>query len=424
MNPSHRIDEITVENAQQLLTEYPAIVADKLHALDEARYNTIPTALAARDDNSLTKQEVATLVDWKLSHGTFRPTLKKLVEQNSDDDIRSATTTAFESFAKDPHNNIKSSLTTLTQLKGIGPATASLLLSVYDPERAPFFSDELFRWSMYEDKREGGWDRRIKYNPKEYLELFEKMEQVRERLGAVMAVELEKIAYVLGKRAAGDIVAKDTKAGDEPTSKSNDSNMKKRKAEQEADLNHLIESVSLRSNKMRPGQTPSSSSLLLGGQQSSSDLSAELPDEEIQNTAHLIESRTRGFLAALNARDFDPASPPWQYKSPEFLHEGEYLCPSDLDLKGYLDLWRHIRTANPDMFCKITELTTYVDRKAGYAEVFCNMEITGRPTGIIRTSVAILEFRLEKKGKRDPGEWLCLRFRGVRGVDSANTAEG
>lgn len=56
-------------------------------------------------------------------------------------------------------------------------------------------------------------------------------------------------------------------------------------------------------------------------------------------------------------------------------------------------------TANPEMFCKITDLTTYVDREAGYAEVFCNMETTGRPKGIIRTSVAILEFRCEKRGR-------------------------
>ncbi|KAF2166778.1 hypothetical protein M409DRAFT_54566 [Zasmidium cellare ATCC 36951] len=235
MDRSHRIDDITSEPVQQLLTEYPTIVAAKLHVLDEARYNTIPTALAARDENSLTKQEVATLVDWKLSHGTFRPTLKKLVDQNSDDDIRSITTAAFESFAQDPHDNIKSSLTTLTQLKGIGPATASLLLSVFDPERAPFFSDELFRWSMYEDKKANGWDRKIKYTPKEYLELFEKIQQVQKRLGAAKAVDLEKVAYVLGRRATGKSVGKDTKIDNETASKSTHSNLK-RKPEHEAEV--------------------------------------------------------------------------------------------------------------------------------------------------------------------------------------------
>lgn len=236
MEPSHRIDDITIDTVLQLLADYSTTVPNKLHVLDEARYEAIPTALAARDESSLTKQEVATLVDWKLNHGTFRPTLKKLVDQNSENDIRSNTTTAFESFALDPRNNIKSSLTTLTQLKGIGPATASLLLSVLDPERAPFFSDELFRWSMYEEKTGKGWDRKIKYNPKEYLELFEKIQRVLKRLGSVKAVDLERVAYVLGKRGAGNSVTEDLNLKEGPSSKSKGSDFK-RKAKDEVDSN-------------------------------------------------------------------------------------------------------------------------------------------------------------------------------------------
>ncbi|KAF2166779.1 hypothetical protein M409DRAFT_54567 [Zasmidium cellare ATCC 36951] len=186
----------------------------------------------------------------------------------------------------------------------------------------------------------------------------------------------------------------------------------------------LIKLFHSRSNAMQPARDPSSTSHLLMGHESSNDISTRVPDEEIQNIVRCIESRTRGFLAALNTHDFDPSSPPWQYKSPEFRHEGGYLSPNDLDLQGYLGLWRHIMTANPEMFCRITDLTTYVDREAGYAEVFCNMETTGRPKGIIRTSVAILEFRCEKRRKRDAGEWLCFRFRGARGVDGAATAVG
>lgn len=148
---------------------------------------------------------------------------------------------------------------------------------------------------------------------------------------------------------------------------------------------------------------------------------SRVPDEETQNIARCVEVRARGFLDAINPRDFDATSAPWRYKSPDFQHEAGYLCPSDLDLEGYLALWRQLIASNPEMLCKITELTTYVDREAGYAEVFCNMEITGRPKGIIRTSVAILEFRREKNGKSEAAEWLCLKFRGVRG-DGATAA--
>lgn len=92
-----------------------------------------------------------------------------------------------------------SSVEILTKLKGIGPATAALLLSTYDPEKLPFFSDELFRWVFWDDKVGGRWDRKIKYSLKEYRELVARVDELRKRLGRG-ALDAEKVAYVLGKR--------------------------------------------------------------------------------------------------------------------------------------------------------------------------------------------------------------------------------
>lgn len=104
----------------------------------------------------------------------------------------------------------------MQKLKGIGPATASLILAVYDPENIPFFSDELFRWLHYEDAKTKGWDRVIKYTMKEYKDLIEKVAEVRERLDklggdrgkkgkeavTVTVEDLEKFAYAIGNRKA------------------------------------------------------------------------------------------------------------------------------------------------------------------------------------------------------------------------------
>ncbi len=95
----------------------------------------------------------------------------------------------------------------MTKLKGIGPATASLLLSTYDPVKVPFFSDELYRYLHFEDAKTKGWDRKIKYTNREYKELFSKLQTLRSRLEKeskqqVSAVDIEKMAYVLGKEAA------------------------------------------------------------------------------------------------------------------------------------------------------------------------------------------------------------------------------
>lgn len=106
------------------------------------------------------------------------------------------TTAGFSDSALD------SALTTLTKLKGIGPATASLLLSTGDPDKVPFFSDELFRWAFWEDKFGCRWDRKIKYSAKEYRELVAKLTDFRQHFEKkVSAIDIEKVAYVLGKRA-------------------------------------------------------------------------------------------------------------------------------------------------------------------------------------------------------------------------------
>lgn len=145
-------------------------------------------------------------------HGTFRPRLTQLVASNGEEDIERTTREAFKIYASNP-NDYAVSINKLATLKGIGPATASLLLSVYDPENVPFFSDELFRWICWDEK--SGWGRKIKYDVKEYKELFEGVETVRERLKresgekeGFRAVDLEKGAFVLGREALAGVGAK------------------------------------------------------------------------------------------------------------------------------------------------------------------------------------------------------------------------
>jgi len=79
----------------------------------------------------------------------------------------------------------------LTALKGIGPATASLLLAVHDPAHVPFLSDEIFYWLCADGKVAP-----IKYNTKEYRDLVARTQEVVGRLG-VKAVDVERVAFVL-----------------------------------------------------------------------------------------------------------------------------------------------------------------------------------------------------------------------------------
>jgi hypothetical protein len=213
--------------------------------LDYARYEAIPAAVAGRREHDgdasnagfnkasssstktssktkepspssngsspyLTKPEVATLMDWKLTHGTFRPALRGLIAQN---DALTVETVTRDGLALWP--DTKASVKKLSELRGVGPATASLLLSVAFPKEAPFFSDELFCWAVADpEKGEVDWGRKIKYSVAEYLEVVEAVKTVDDRLwgggvinggglgfgpeGKIWAVMCEKVAFVLG----------------------------------------------------------------------------------------------------------------------------------------------------------------------------------------------------------------------------------
>lgn len=78
-------------------------------------------------------------------------------------------------------------------LKGVGPATASLLLSVHDPQHVIFFSDEAFRWLV-----NGGDKKSITYSIKEYEQLNTKCQDLIKKLD-VTPQEVEKVAYVIIK---------------------------------------------------------------------------------------------------------------------------------------------------------------------------------------------------------------------------------
>ncbi|GAB7342110.1 hypothetical protein MBLNU457_g0383t1 [Dothideomycetes sp. NU457] len=105
----------------------------------------------------------------------------------------------------------------LSTLRGIGPATASLLLNTHSPSEIPFFSDELYRWLRFSDptdvkgpgKGTKGWERRIGYTAKEYMELVRRMCTFRDRLRTLGrdagATDIECVAYVLGKTGGKDI---------------------------------------------------------------------------------------------------------------------------------------------------------------------------------------------------------------------------
>lgn len=153
--------------------------------LDDWRYNELPEILEQRwkseEEVWLTKSELQCLMDYKLQKGKFRATLPKLIAQNSDEEVREATSKGLTEWLQKiggiKSNNAyieaaKVAIKDLSVLRGVGPATATLILSLLariNPRAPPFFSDEAFMYYVLEPQRP---DTKIKYLAPEYLKEY------------------------------------------------------------------------------------------------------------------------------------------------------------------------------------------------------------------------------------------------------------
>lgn len=137
-----------------------------------------------------------------------------LVSSNPPDLVRATISGAIGSYRED--SDVDAALKTLCKLRGIGPATASLLLNVHDPEAVIFFSDEAYYWLCG-----GGNKVSLKYNPKEYAELRGEANKVRDRL-SVSSMDIEKVAYVVLRSPAGEGSASNKSGGRTPGAKNSE----------------------------------------------------------------------------------------------------------------------------------------------------------------------------------------------------------
>lgn len=123
-----------------------------------------------------------------------------MVDSNTSKEIADATSRAASAYGLSSFSTtIGPVIEYTTAIKGVGVATASLLMAVYFPEEVGFFSDEMYYWLV-----NGGQKTKLKYDLWEYRILAGKLEHLCERLKA-SAIDVEKVAYVLVKEAMDKI---------------------------------------------------------------------------------------------------------------------------------------------------------------------------------------------------------------------------
>ncbi|XP_030068444.1 uncharacterized protein LOC115476295 [Microcaecilia unicolor] len=109
----------------------------KLLALEKWYQEELPATVMGRQEKYLTRDELVKLMEWKLTRGKFRPRLQQMVATNPGETVESCTRRAFKLLP-----DVEAAITELSQLKAIGPATASAVLAAGAPEEAAFMADE------------------------------------------------------------------------------------------------------------------------------------------------------------------------------------------------------------------------------------------------------------------------------------------
>ena len=102
-----------------------------------------------KENQSISKEDLLKIVHWKFLKGKPRHALMKHLRANTEASVQQHTKSGFE-FAD--NGDAKQSIIEISKLRGVGPATASAILSHYKPDIFAFMDDEVIE-CLYEGKR-------------------------------------------------------------------------------------------------------------------------------------------------------------------------------------------------------------------------------------------------------------------------------
>jgi hypothetical protein len=142
----------------------------------------------------LTKDELLVVVQWKFSVGKKRPALMKHLHANSEASVQKFSLAAIAQARDIPsqdytEEDIKGAIDTLTNLKGVGPATSSAVLSMVRPDLFCYMYDECI--DTFLPKRT--------YTLPVYLSVNEECTKLSQRLGDWTPSRIARVLWVAAR---------------------------------------------------------------------------------------------------------------------------------------------------------------------------------------------------------------------------------
>src|SRR5438067_1982775 len=141
MSPPDIWEQRECQQWHDMLHAYPEVIAaqgsERLPRLDQWYREVLPPMLAARPEPYIVLQELQDIADWKMTRGVWRERNRQLISSNAPARVKEASRKAFTETP-----DLRKPINTLSELAGVGPATASAVMAAYAPQSYPFF-DEL-----------------------------------------------------------------------------------------------------------------------------------------------------------------------------------------------------------------------------------------------------------------------------------------
>jgi len=190
------------EEAVKLKAESKNKKPEDFLKLDRWFQNELPKKIKSRGaDPHLVYDEMIKCMKWKLQRGKFSPRLKDLIQMNTPRLIMAETKKAFRAIVK--KEDLASAVAALCNLKGVGPAMSSVVLTAGVPDQCGFMADECM---MAIPEIES-----IDYTTKELLKYVEQLRKAAERLNS-QGGSVKWNAHQVEKALWAYVVLKDLKS--------------------------------------------------------------------------------------------------------------------------------------------------------------------------------------------------------------------